>query len=262
MSRPKNRKAPGVPESTNESENRDHYDSGASTAGPRNQTVSGAPESTRRTEDHTRADSGALTLLADQIDDMENMRIRSENRLRALVSDPNKSVLDPEAIADLTWAIEQAKAIEKRVVKRLEKSMAAHRLGPWVKQTIGLGYKSAGRFFGTVGDISWHPKESRPRRLGELYALCGLHVIDGSAPKHKRGQQSNWDTKLKTRAYLMAECCMKNRRSPFRKAYDDRREHTKMTHPEWTDGHSHSDAMRITSKAILKAMWLESRKES
>lgn len=43
--------------------------------------------------------------------------------------------------------------------------------------------------------------------------------------------------------------------SPYRLVYERRRAHTATTHPEWTDGHSHQDALRIASKAILKDLW-------
>jgi hypothetical protein len=40
----------------------------------------------------------------------------------------------------------------------------------------------------------------------------------------------------------------------------DRREHTATTHPEWTKGHSHNDAMRVASKAILRDLWREAKR--
>lgn len=47
--------------------------------------------------------------------------------------------------------------------------------------------------------------------------------------------------------------------SPYRVAYDQRRAHTVVTHPEWTDGHSHNDALRVASKAILRDLWRAAR---
>lgn len=95
----------------------------------------------------------------------------------------------------------------------------------------------------------------------------------GVAPKRRKGQRANWSGTAKMRAHLIAERCIqfkggcdKNGRplplSPFRKVYDDRRAHTAVTHPDWTDGHSHNDALRVTSKAILKALWCEARRLS
>jgi len=47
--------------------------------------------------------------------------------------------------------------------------------------------------------------------------------------------------------------------SPYRVVYDARRAHTATTHPEWTDGHSHNDALRVASKAILRDLWRAAR---
>jgi hypothetical protein len=61
------------------------------------------------------------------------------------------------------------------------------------------------------------------------------------------------------RAHLCAESCIKQRHSPYRTVYDDRRVHTALTHPEWTDGHSHNDGLRIVAKEILKDLWRAAR---
>jgi hypothetical protein len=44
---------------------------------------------------------------------------------------------------------------------------------------------------------------------------------------------------------------------PYGRIYADRRAHTARTHPEWTKGHSHSDAVRVTMKAFLRDLWAE-----
>jgi hypothetical protein len=41
----------------------------------------------------------------------------------------------------------------------------------------------------------------------------------------------------------------------YRHTYDARRAATAQTHPEWTDGHSHNDALRIVGKHILADLW-------
>jgi hypothetical protein len=79
------------------------------------------------------------------------------------------------------------------------------------------------------------------------------------AAKRRKGQRANWSTTAKTRAYLIAESCIKQAQSPYRPAYDARRAHTDITHPEWTAGHSHNDAMRIVAKEVLKGLWLAAR---
>lgn len=82
----------------------------------------------------------------------------------------------------------------------------------------------------------------------------------GVAARRRRGQKANWSTEAKTRAYLIATSCIKQEKSPYRAVYLTRRERTATTHPEWTPGHSHNDALRIASKAILRDLWREARR--
>ncbi|HEY6110033.1 MAG TPA: hypothetical protein VIV56_14135 [Gemmatimonadales bacterium] len=108
------------------------------------------------------------------------------------------------------------------------------------------------------------------------------HLVSVAA-KRRKGERANWSTKAKMRAFLVAESCMKTGRcpqcrdgqyasddpcgpavpacacSPYRVTYDRRRAHTAVTHPEWTDGHSHNDALRITAKAVLRDLWRTAR---
>jgi hypothetical protein len=44
---------------------------------------------------------------------------------------------------------------------------------------------------------------------------------------------------------------------PYGKVYADRRKATAIVHPEWTKGHSHSDAIRIAMKKFLADLWDE-----
>lgn len=103
----------------------------------------------------------------------------------------------------------------------------------------------------------------------------------GVAARRRKGFQANWNTKAKTRAYLIAESCLKQLKapchagdvegswvavhddacacSPYRVVYDRRKMHTSVSRPEWTDGHRHADALRISSKEILKHLWRAAR---
>lgn len=83
----------------------------------------------------------------------------------------------------------------------------------------------------------------------------------GVAPKRRKGQRANWSTDAGMRAHLIAESCIKQMdRSPYRATYDARRARTDETHPEWTAGHSHNDALRVTAKAILRDLWREAKR--
>lgn len=204
-------------------------------------------------------------LAADILDDIERARISSENQVRSAIEakglDP---VLNAQHLAPLEALVDGLRDLEAQAVRRLQSAMKHHPLGPWVQETQGLGLKTVARFLGAVG-----PLEARAMP-SQLWAYCGLHVVDGAAPRRTRGARANWSTRAKTRAYLMAEACVKltgtgiQRRSPYRDVYDasralDEERQAERSAP-LTDGHTHARAMRKVSKAILADMWAEARK--
>lgn len=208
-----------------------------------------------------------VTLAADILDDIERARISAENQLRAAL---DAKGLDPEMnaqhLAPLEGLIEGLRDVEAQAVRRLAAAMKRHPLGAFVEATPGLGAKTVGRFLGVVGPLQARAFPS------QLWAYCGLHVIDGQAPRRRHGEKSNWSTRGKTRAYLMAEACVKltgatgKRRSPYRDVYDASRALDELRQPEraepLSDGHAHARAMRKVSKAILADLWAEARRET
>lgn len=224
---------------------------------------------------------GDLLVVADTLDDLERARIAIGSRHQALtaseVEGPNGGrygkgipASTPEAVT-LAGLHDALRALEHQAELDLCRAMRRHPLGPWAKATIGIGEKQLARFLAAVDD----PAERRT--VSQLWAYCGLHVVKiesdadqrvrgthptfvGVAPKRKKGQRANWSMTAKMRAYLMAVSCLKQHRSPYREVYLQRRERTAVTHPEWTDGHSHNDALRVAAKAIVRDIWIESRR--
>lgn len=196
-------------------------------------------------------------------------------------------------VARLAAIISALEAIEHEAELSLRRALRGCGLHPWIKQQVGLGDKQVARLLGAIGDPYWNLAEDRPRTVSQLWAYAGLHVLPASqrssdahhasaggaqtsdpghtvsdtqsgtagvAARRRRGHQSNWSTEAKTRAYLCAVSCIKQTRSPYRTVYLARREHTAVTHPDWSSGHSHNDAIRIASKAILRDLWREARR--
>lgn len=225
-----------------------------------------------------------LSSFASLLDDVEQVRKSTNNRIRILTtSEPDSDGVvrgfgfgeNNRSVQILRYLAEDLDSFEADVVKELQKIMREHPLGPWVKAQKGVGEKQAARLLAAIGDPYWIEeaefeddegnityREARARTVSELWAYAGLHVDRdaNTAVRRKKGVQSNWKTEIKTRAYLVATSCIKNMESPYRKVYDARREHTAATHPDWTPGHSHNDALRIVSKQLLKDMWMEAKR--
>ena len=176
--------------------------------------------------------------------------------------------------------------LEHDAERNLVKTFAGHPLYPRAEVQKGIGDKQGARLLGAIGDPYIRPElirkdrdgeiisvePSRPRKVSELWALAGLHVVKvpvsghatsgtqdrttadgagfpagsqvdagtqyaradgkgrgdpghcgtethrtnaGVAPKRQKGQRANWDPVIKTRVYLVAESCFKNRESPY-----------------------------------------------
>lgn len=222
-----------------------------------------------------------LTLASITMDDLEELRKAQENRYRSLTqSGTSENGLewgfglddrDPN-VAAAGAIVDQIKQMEHQAVLNLQRLMRKHPLGPWVKGQKGVGEKQAARLLGVIGDPYWHSAENRPRTVSELWAYCGLKP----GQKRQRGTQANWSTEAKTRAYLIAEACLKAQ-GPYaevyyqRKAHTEDREHSiecvrcgpagKPAQPgtAWSKAHRHADALRVVSKEVLKDLWRASR---
>lgn len=202
--------------------------------------------------------------------------------------------------------------IEHEAILNLQRAMRRHPLGPWQKAQIGIGEKQLARLLAAIGDPYWNTLYDRPRTVSELWAYSGLHTLpaghhrfdaqrscaDGGEPaaratdharsdthgstvrgaaRRQKGQRANWSTDAKTRAYLIAESCVKQARSPYREVYDKRRAVTAervhdrpcpqcngagkaaLIESPWRAGHQHADALRIVSKAVLRDLWAAAR---
>lgn len=200
---------------------------------------------------------------------------------------------DPQ-VAQAGALVDAIAQLEHQANLNLQRLMRKHPLGPWVKAQRGIGDKQAARLLGVIGDPYWHAAEDRPRTVSELWAYCGLHTLPARplphdphrtvaggeynvAARRRKGQQANWSDDAKKRAWLIAASCLKAG-GPYREVYDTRkaategREHAvecircgpsgKPAQPgtPWSDGHRHADALRITSKTILRDLWREARR--
>ncbi len=181
-----------------------------------------------------------LQVYAALLDDIEGVRIATENRLRQLEGFPVYAA-QLHALRDM----------EHQVTLALQRAIRKHPLGPWIKNTVGIGEKQGARLIAALDDPAYNFAEGRPRRgPAELWAYCGF----APGQKRQKGVKSNWNAQAKMRAFLCAESCIKQRHSPFRATYDQAR--VNWADRDISDGHKHAHALRLTAKAILKDLFL------
>lgn len=129
---------------------------------------------------------GLLGLLADSLDDLEHIRISTENRVRQLTrkevdSDGETRGLGLDArspdVARAMGILDQLRATEHDAELQLKRRLRLHPLYGWVKREKGVGEKQAARLIAAIGDPYWNDLEQRPRTVSELWAWCGYAVI-------------------------------------------------------------------------------------
>jgi len=204
-----------------------------------------------------------LLITADFLDDVERLRISTDNRLRSL-EDVKGLAGSPD---HERWQIQRGLLgqLEANAVKELERAMKQHPLGAWVRGTPGVGPKQGARLLAATGDPYWNHAEDRPRRgPAELWRYCGFDVgEDGRAPKRRAGVKGHWNPTARMRARLIAEKCTMQvgggvrKRSPYRDIYE--RERAKWAERETSDGHKHNHALRVVAKALLADLWAASK---
>jgi hypothetical protein len=211
-----------------------------------------------------------LAMAADIVDDLEAVRVANQNRFRALTTPADQLDADGECrghglslhnpdVMRLAALVDDLENAEHQAILNLQRVMKHHPLGVWVASTQGVGLKQAARLLGTIRDPYWNDLHNRPRRLRELWAYCGFHVLDtstqilngdhvpvgagvdsdrntthsttgshhmcgGVAPTRKRGQKANWNDDARKRVWLIAASCIKKAESPYRAVYDATRE--------------------------------------
>lgn len=253
-----------------------------------------------------------LAAAADTLHDIERLRIASENRLRQFTRGTDEEDKDggkrgfgwdlrSPAVASLAGLVGSMKCdsevvrqalgddkppkkkgccLEHDAERNLTRALRANPLGPWVRETKGIGEKQGGRLVATIGDPymrpallleggEWDP--ARPRTVSELWAYCGLKP----GQRRKRGELANWSATAKMRAWNVAGSMLK---AGNREVYDKRKAATEgrlhgsecvrcgpsgepaQPGSAWSDGHRHADALRVVSKEILKELWREARR--
>lgn len=127
-----------------------------------------------------------LALATDVLDDLEQVRIANENRLRQLTRDEADKdgeergfglTLDHPDVARLAALVDALVKAEHDATLNLQRMVRKHQLGPWIKATKGIGEKQGARLIAAIGDPYWNDLHSRPRTVYELYAYCGYHVL-------------------------------------------------------------------------------------
>lgn len=178
------------------------------------------------------------------LDDLEKLRIQHQLRRMAFERDTG-TPLPPDPVLD------QLESAEHQAELELKRLWRKHPLAPWAKTIRGVGEKSIARLIAEIGD------PAARQTVSQLWAYCGY---DPTRRRRKGMSQEEavacGNPHAKKQCWLIATSMLK---TGNRDVYDQRRAHTAASNTDWTPGHSHNDALRITAKEFLKDLWIASR---
>lgn len=207
-------------------------------------------------------------------------RAKLVGKAKSLIIAIRKNKCEPEHLEWLPFILavdEGIKPIEKMRASyqnQMEK-LAVHLPAISFCRTIeGFGLMSFARIVGEAGDLA------RWKNIDVLHNRLGLGTYRGSSGcelrKLKTGKLSKDDwtefgyspqrrsvmfniqealVKHQLIAATKTEDGVRGAKGPYGLVYIRRREHTKISHPEWTDGHANTDAKRIMVKALVKDLY-------
>lgn len=221
----------------------------------------------------------------------EKARAKANALVKALIKkardgEGDKAIMELVAISDTARAPADRLRLEKeKEMEALAKSLPA---APWVKSVPGLGALG----FATIVAEATGTKENRLGLSGyekpeRLWKRLGFAPYDGLAMSTWKRQTwrpralaaDEWtENPFKAERYafmqqiieklLFKQTISKKKTASgetepdgyYGEIYCRRRAHTKLTHPDWTDGHAKADAQRVTMKKLLRDLLREWRR--
>jgi hypothetical protein len=216
-------------------------------------------------------DSAKVRVLVETYYDVQQLRLASQNRIRAAVG---HGLHEESAKELLDFVDEHMEVQESRLKGMVQKQIGGEPLWKeWLSGVKGVGPCIAGGLMAWLGDCSQFETVSK------VWAFCGMHVLNGEAPKRKRGQKVNWNPTLRT-------LCWKAGKSfvmvgdGYRALYEQEKTRLRGLHPkpvEWhlprkkkdgspwlrfTDGHVDAMARRKVAKVFLAHYWQKAREQA
>ena len=113
--------------------------------------------------------------------------------------------------------------------------------------------------------------------VSKLWAFCGQDVVNGKAPRRRKGETIRYNPKLKSLTWVVSDCLMKANKGYYRQIYDTEKEKQlnqkypigfleekygkpyKKTDIKLSLGHAHNRALRKMRKIFLDHFWHASR---
>lgn len=120
--------------------------------------------------------------------DLQKLRIQSGNRGSSLTVELDEK--DKEFLAAISSGLDQVEHVAEKELRRHLRGYPIYE--DWLKKQPGVGTKISGVIIASV-DIH------KCNTVSQLWAYCGLAVVDGHSQRRVRGQKANYNPWLKAK---------------------------------------------------------------
>lgn len=195
---------------------------------------------------------------------IQKSRIQAQLRIKAFVRDGRLS--DDHSEALMFWLDDSLKRLEVIIKKDVATLLKDVPIWTEFMEAIkGIGPCLAGSLVAGMVDIG------RFNHISALWHYCGMHVVDGEAPRRKRGSKITWNPFLRMTLFKLTDSFIKQNaeKSLYRRLYDEKKAYYQKKFPEpvkdgkktrYTKGHIHNMAKRYSGKIFLSHLWVAWRK--
>lgn len=190
------------------------------------------------------ADMNELKLLTHEFYAVQDHRKAMTNRIKAYERLGLPTSYARQALEDL----KETEAKLQRYVKAMLKTNTLY--NAWLKHVKGIGPLLSASLMADLGS------PERFQTVGQLWAYAGEHVVDGKAPRRKKGEKANWNSNLRMTLFKVSSQFVRIKGCYGRQLYDEYKAYyinRDGPEPKWRP---HKRAMRRVAKDFLRCLWL------
>lgn len=198
---------------------------------------------------------------------LQKIRIQAQLRAGAFVRDERLSEIEAETLH--VWTADLLMTSEKKIKKEVAELLIGVPIWEeFLNEVKGIGPCLGGSLYAAIFDIS------KFNYVSSLWKYAGMDVVDGEAPRRKRGEKITWNPFLRMTMYKVTDSFVKQKAdvSLYRRLYDQKKAYYQGKYPEevnhptrkrkdgkpikkYTPGHIHNMAKRYTGKIFLQHLW-------
>ena len=155
----------------------------------------------------------------------------------------------PNVLVDV---LAKLSTVEKELRRELERAVEGHPLYTQYLQYVrGVGATMAAYLITVLNP-------ARFETVSKMWKYCGLHVVNGKAPRRTPGQPTGWNPVARTMMWRLGES-FRMKGGFYKMLYHKLLEESLEKRPNWTKGHHVAHARRVTVKIFLAHWYIVGR---